>query len=172
MTIALDYTRRKTILAVSLLGCERAPAWFRWYTHVIREGGKRRGRASEKALILQNPVVRVSISLYIRRFYTYCITGNVVYRTTADLKCNIHFTQCCSGRIFGRGIKYSVPLLIHFQGCAALSLHVNYKIKILIAHIKVFFVNLSSVVGPFPISSALPYRLNMPTCTASLFATV
>lgn len=33
-----------------------------------------------------------------------------------------------------------------FSGCS-LSLHVNYKIKILIAHIKVFFVNLTSV-GP------------------------
>lgn len=96
MTIALDYTRRKTILAVSFLGCS-TPAWFRWYTHVRGEE-----RANEKALILQNPVVRVSISLCIRRFYTYCITSNVVYRTTADLKCNIHFTQCAAGWIFGR----------------------------------------------------------------------
>lgn len=105
MTIALDYTtQRKTILAVSFLGCS-APAWFRWYTHV--RGEERDTRVSEKALILQNPVVRVSISLYIRHFYTYCITSNVVYRTTADLKCNIHFTQCAAGGYLA-SIKYSV----------------------------------------------------------------
>jgi len=57
-----------------------------------------------------------------------------------------------------------------FSGCA-LSLYVNYKIKILIAHIKVFFVNLSSVRS-VRILSAYIYlqglhtrRLNMPCTT-------
>lgn len=39
MTIALDYTRRKTILAVSFLGSS-ALAWFRWYTRVKGKGYK------------------------------------------------------------------------------------------------------------------------------------
>jgi len=86
--------------------------------------------------MLQNPVVRVSISFHIRRFYTYCITSNVVYRTTADLKCNIHFMQYATGGYLVEALNIPFPFDT-FSGCT-LSLHVNYKIKILIAHIKIF----------------------------------
>lgn len=73
MTIALDYTRRKTILAVSFLGFS-APAWFRWYTHVKGKGYK----SERKTLItITNPAVRVSISLYIRNFSIHYMTDNI-----------------------------------------------------------------------------------------------
>lgn len=65
MTIALDYTRRKTILAVSFLGSS-APSWFRWYTHVR---AKRYKRASEKNVDITKS--RGSASRYTFEIFLY-----------------------------------------------------------------------------------------------------
>lgn len=135
MTIALDYTRRKTILDRVALRLQRAPAVISLI--YIRVGGKKTEERGRKTLILQNPTFRVSVSLYIRRFYTYCITDNVIYRTTTDLKCNIHFMKRGIGGYLADVLN--IPLFCDtFPGCI-LSLHVNYKIKILIANLKIPF---------------------------------